>query len=155
MKDFQTVLFATDFSDNSNYAFEYACSLAKKYEAKLVIVHVVSETLSFNGFYVPHISFENLEEELREGAQRVMQRFCQENLRDFEKYDSYILRGLAFEQIIKKAEDVQADVIVLGTQGRTGLDHVIFGSTAEKVVRRSPVPVLTIRMPVQTEEGEK
>ncbi|MBN1141906.1 MAG: universal stress protein [Deltaproteobacteria bacterium] len=147
MNDFKMIVFATDFSENSNYAFEYAFGIAQKFNAKLALVHVVSEPLSFNGFYVPHISFEKLEEELREGAKRMMERFCQVHLKGFENYESHILRGLPFDQIIKKAEEVGADMIILGTHGRTGLDHVIFGSTAEKVVRKSPIPVLTIRMP--------
>ncbi|NLV24128.1 MAG: universal stress protein [Deltaproteobacteria bacterium] len=146
MKEFKTIVFATDFSENSDYAFEYAFSIAQKYQARLVLLHVVSEPLSFNGFYVPHISFEKLEEELREGAKRMMDRFCQVHLKEYGNYESHILRGLPFEQIIKKAEDVQADMILLGTHGRTGLDHVIFGSTAEKVVRKSPIPVMTIRL---------
>lgn len=146
MKEFKTILFATDFSENSDYAFEYAYSFADKFGARLVLVHVVSEPLSFNGFYVPHISFEKLEEELREGAEKMMGRFCQAHLMGFENYESHILRGLPFDQIIKKSEEVDADMIILGTHGRTGLDHVIFGSTAEKVVRKSPIPVLTIRM---------
>ncbi len=146
MKEFKTIVFATDFSENSDYAFEYAISISEKYHARLVLVHVVSEPLSFNGFYVPHISFEKLEEELREGARRMMDRFCEVHLKGFENYESHILRGFPFDQIIKKAEEVEADMILLGTHGRTGLDHVIFGSTAEKVVRKSPIPVMTIRM---------
>lgn len=146
MNDFKIIEFATDFSESSEYAFEYAFGIARKFGAKLVLVHVVSEPLSFNGFYVPHISFEKLEEELREGAKRMMERFCEAHLKDFENFETFILRGLPFEQIIKKADEVGADMIVLGTHGRTGLDHVVFGSTAEKVVRKSSVPVMTIRM---------
>ena len=101
MKEFKTIVFATDFSENSDYAFEYAFSIAQKYQARLVLLHVVSEPLSFNGFYVPHISFEKLEEELREGAKRMMDRFCQVHLKEYGNYESHILRVLPFERIIK------------------------------------------------------
>ncbi len=147
--DFKKIVFATDFSENSNHAFEYALNLAQKYDALLVLVHVISEPTDLNGFYVPHISFEKLEEEVREGAQKMMDRFCETYLKSYDKHEASIERGLPFAGIIKKAEEVQADLIVLGTHGRTGLDHVLFGSTAEKVVRKSPVPVLTVRTPVE------
>jgi nucleotide-binding universal stress UspA family protein len=145
--DFKKIVFATDFSENSNQAFEYALNLARKYDALLVVVHVISEPIDLNGFYVPHISFEKLEEEVREGARRMMDRFCETCLKDYDRYEASIERGLPFAGIIQKAEDVDADLIVLGTHGRTGLDHVLFGSTAEKVVRKSPIPVLTVRAP--------
>ena len=54
--------------------------------------------------------------------------------------------GIPYDEIIKKGEEIEADVIVLGTHGRTGLDHMLFGSTAEKVVRKSSIPVLTVRI---------
>ena len=71
----------------------------------------------------------------------------------FEKMDRFrnfrvaFKEGEPFIEIIRKAKKEHADIIVMGTHGRTGLDHVFFGSTAEKVVRKSPCPVLTIRLP--------
>jgi nucleotide-binding universal stress UspA family protein len=69
------------------------------------------------------------------------------HLEDFENYQTFILPGIPFDEIIKKARELSADLIIMGTQGRSGLDHVLFGSTAEKVVRKSPVPVMTVRVP--------
>jgi nucleotide-binding universal stress UspA family protein len=149
MTDFKKIVIGTDFSENSNYAFKYALDMARKYDAALVLIHVVSEPTDLNGFYVPHISFEKLEEEVREGAKRMMERFCEAHLGDYHKFETYIERGLPFAQVIKKAKETNADLIVVGTHGRTGLDHVLFGSTAEKIVRKSPVPVLTVRAPAE------
>jgi len=146
MRDFKTILFATDFSESSDYAFQYAYSLAKKFNARLLLVHVINEPVDLRGFYVPHISFEKLEEEIEEGAQKMMEKFCRTHIRDYDNYESIIVPGIPYDEIIKKATDNSADLIVLGTHGRTGLDHVLFGSTAEKVVRKSPVPVMTIRI---------
>ena len=82
----------------------------------------------------------------KQGAQKLMEKFCRTHLPDCPNHASYIVPGIAYDEIIKKAQEVKADLIVLGTHGRTGLDHVLFGSTAEKVVRKSPIPVMTIRI---------
>lgn len=144
MKEFRTIVFATDFSDPSATAFDYAYSLAKKCEAKLVLVHVVSEPVDLRGFYVPHISFDVLEQEIEDGAKKMMDTFCSEKFKEGDDYEVHVVPGLVHEEIIKQAQLVKADMIVMGTHGRTGLDHVLFGSTAEKVVRKSPIPVLTV-----------
>lgn len=146
MKDFKTIVYATDFSESSDYAFGYALSLARKFGSRLVLVHVINEPVDLRGFYVPHISFEKLEEEIQEGAKKMMEKFCRTHLVDYGNYETFILPGIPYDEVIKKAQEENADLIVMGTHGRTGLDHVLFGSTAEKVVRKSPVPVMTIRV---------
>ncbi|MFO7576131.1 MAG: universal stress protein [Pelovirga sp.] len=146
MKDFSTILVAVDFSDSSSNAFKLALNMANKYSAKLILLHVINEPVDLRGFYVPHISFEKLEEEIEEGAKKLMESFCRQNLEGFDNYESHIVPGLPYEEIINQAGVMSADLIVLGTHGRTGLDHVLFGSTAEKVVRKAPQPVLTVRL---------
>ncbi|MCK4536309.1 MAG: universal stress protein [Desulfuromonadales bacterium] len=143
---FKTILFATDFSENSEYAFEYAFALAKKFNSRLALIHVINEPVDLRGFYVPHISFDKLEEEIEQGAWKVMEKFCKTKLVDYENHDCYVVPGIPYDEIIKKATEVGASLIVMGTHGRTGFDHVLFGSTAEKVVRKSPMPVMTIRI---------
>ncbi len=150
MKKIATIMTAIDFSDSSDNAFQMALSMAQSFSARLLILHVINEPVDLRGFYVPHISFEKLEEEIEAGAQKMMESFCRKNIVDFDNFESFIVAGLPHEQIIGQAEEKAADMIVLGTNGRTGLDHILFGSTAEKVVRRSAVPVLTVRL-----EGEQ
>lgn len=145
MKDFKTILFAVDFSQSSEYAFQYALSLAKKFGSRLLIIHVINEPVDLRGFYVPHISFEKLEQEIEEGAKKMMEKFCRQQIANFSNYETYIVPGIPYDEIIKKAQEQSADLILMGTHGRTGLDHVLFGSTAEKVVRKSPIPVMTVR----------
>lgn len=144
--NFKTVLFATDFSEGSDFAFQSALSVARKFGSKLIIVHVINEPVDLRGFYVPHISFDKLEEEIEQGAVKMMEKFCRTHLAESDKYESHVLPGIPYDEIIKKAVEFNADLIVVGTHGRTGLDHVLFGSTAEKVVRKSPIPVMTIRI---------
>ncbi|MDA8427885.1 MAG: universal stress protein [Geobacteraceae bacterium] len=149
MKPFEKILVAIDFSENSDYAFEYALTLAQQFQAELTIMHVINEPVDLRGFYVPHISFEQLEKEIGEGAEKMMGTFCQTRMGNFTTYKTAIVSGIPYEEIIRKAEDSGASLIVLGTHGRTGLDHLIFGSTAERVVRSASCPVLTIRMPAE------
>jgi len=147
MKKFSTILFANDFSEGSEHAFDYALSLAIQYAAKLLIVHIINEPVDLRGFYVPHISFENLEKEIADGAEKMMDRFCSENLADYDRFEKHVISGVPYEEIVRKAEESGADLIIMGTHGRKGVDHLLFGSTAERVVRNAACPVMTVRTP--------
>ena len=147
MRTFNKILFATDFSESSEHAFEYARALAQQFNSRLIILHVINEPVDLRGFYVPHVSFENLEKEIEEGAQKMMSKFCSTHIQDFDNYDTAIVSGIPFEEILKRAEADQVSFIVLGTQGRSGIDHLLFGSTAERVVRKAVCPVVTVRLP--------
>jgi len=146
MNEIRVILFATDFSESSDFSIKHALLFAKTFKAKLYVLHVVNEPVDLSGFYVPHISFEKLEEEIAEGARKMMDKFCASHLRDFDNYETLVISGTPYTAILDKASDFKADLIILGTHGRTGLDHVLFGSTAEKVVRKSKIPVLTVRI---------
>lgn len=141
------ILFATDFSENSEHAFDYAYSLAQKFNSQLIILHVINEPVDLRGFYVPHISFENLEKEIEEGAEKMMEKFCHTRIGDNFPYKTRITTGIPYEEILKYADDENVSLIVLGTQGRSGIDHLLFGSTAERVVRKARCPVMTVRLP--------
>jgi nucleotide-binding universal stress UspA family protein len=151
MMQFKRILVAIDFSDNSSYAFDYALSLARQSDSELFLLHVINEPVDLRGFYVPHISFEQLEKEIAAGASVMMDDFCREKLADYANFKTFIVSGTPFDEIIRKAEEVAASLIVIGTHGRTGIDHIIFGSTAERVVRGATCPVLTIRLPEESE----
>ena len=147
MGKFDKILFALDFSENSEHAFDYAITMAKNFNARLVIIHVIQEPVDLSGFYVPHISFEKLEKEIEEGAEKMMEKFCRTMISDFTNYETGIVSGIPYEEIIKKADKEDASLIVMGTQGRKGIDHLLFGSTAERVVRNAKCPVMTVRLP--------
>jgi nucleotide-binding universal stress UspA family protein len=146
MERFDTILFATDFSDNSDHAFEYALSLATRFDSRLVIIHVINEPVDLRGFYVPHVSFDTLEKEIEEGAEKMMQKFCRTRIKDFTNYKTLTVSGIPYEEILKTAGEEKISLIVMGTQGRKGIDHFLFGSTAERVVRNAKCPVMTIRL---------
>lgn len=145
ISELRTILFATDFSECSEAAFAYAVMLSRKFGARLVLLHVINEPVDLRGFYVPHISFETLEAEIEESAKKMMAEFCARRMQATDRYETVVVSGMPHEEICQHATAQQADIVVIGTHGRSGLDHLLFGSTAEKVVRRSEVPVLTIR----------
>jgi nucleotide-binding universal stress UspA family protein len=150
MRKFETILFATDFSENSEQAFDYALSLATSYNSRLIILHVINEPVDLRGFYVPHISFETLEKEIEEGAEKMMEKFCLTRLSGFSNVETHVISGIPADEIVRWSKKEDASLIVLGTQGRTGLDHFLFGSTAERVVRMAGCPVLTVRLTAGT-----
>lgn len=147
MKPFSRILAAIDFSECSEHAFDSALSLARQFDAELTIIHVINEPVDLRGFYLPHISFDQLEKEIEEGAAKMMEAFCSERLGQFPNYSTTIVTGIPCEEIISAATKLDASLIVLGTHGRTGFDRILFGSTAERVVRSASCPVLTVRLP--------
>ncbi|KAA0894315.1 universal stress protein [Oryzomonas rubra] len=149
MKRFDKIMMATDFSDNSDYAFDYALALARQFNAELTIVHVINEPADLRGIYVPQVTYEELEKEISQGAKEMMAKFCSSKLADYGNYTTAIVSGIPFQEIIAKASEIGASLIVIGTHGRTGLEHLVFGSTAERVVRAAKCPVLSVRLPVQ------
>jgi len=148
---YKKILFCTDFSENSHLAFTYALDLAKTYQAKLLILHVTpSPAYLYSDQVYSYLSEEKIEEleaSEREKVDRELNAHYLEKMDGFKDYNVLLKKGVAFYEIIQTAREERVDLIVIGTHGRTGLDHILFGSTAEKVVRKSPIPVLCVRLP--------
>lgn len=144
MKSFTTILSAIDFSENSDAAFEYALTLASTFDSRLVVMHVIDNLVYAPGFDMPYPFIEDLDKDLNDSAQKMMARFCESRLAGFPRYTTNIETGTPYREIIRAAENAAASLIVLGTHGRSGFDRVVFGSTAERVVRRAPCPVLAV-----------
>jgi nucleotide-binding universal stress UspA family protein len=145
----KNILMATDFSDNSKWALTYALSFAKQYQAKLYLLHVIQQPTYPLGMYA-EISFDAMDKfsrNISEATEKEMAKLREKELQGFENYECLVIYGTPFLEILRTAKDKGVDLIIVGTHGRTGLDHVLFGSTAEKVVRRAPCPVLSVRLP--------
>ena len=142
----KTILFPTDFSQGARAAMDYAVSLAADYDAKLILLYVIQD-ISIAEWYIPSsISAIDLIEDMQKSAVREMEQWGAEVAAKMKNVEKLVVRGIPFVEIIKTAREKSADMIVIGTHGRTGIDHMLFGSTAEKVVRKAPCPVLTVRI---------
>lgn len=142
----KTVLFPTDFSNGARAAMDYALSLAKDYNARLILLYVIQD-ISIAEWYIPSsISATDLVEDMQKSAGKEMEKWGAEASSKVKDVEKMVVRGVPFVEIIRTAKEKKADMIVIGTHGRTGIDHMLFGSTAEKVVRKSPCPVLTVRI---------
>lgn len=136
------IVFATDFSECAIEAQYYALFLAQAYEAKLYIIHVPESPL-WLGSNAATIVY--LEQAQKDGERRLGE--LQKQLANSGHKNAELRQvvGIPSEQINSVARDVAADLIVVGAHGRTGLDHILLGSTAERVIKGAPCPVFTAR----------
>ncbi len=140
MMDVKKILVPVDFSDNSKQVLESATAVASTFGARLLVVFVVQSFDDYSGFFVPHMPVAKFEEELVHGAEGRMASF----LEGVAGAESRVLSGDVAEVIVDLAREEKMDMIIMGTHGYKGLEKIMFGSVAEKVVKSAPCPVLTI-----------
>ena len=139
----KTIVFATDFSDNSALAFEKAKSLAVEHNAKLLILFV-QEDAEDTHFHMALLSSEDIRNLIEKNVEDCFSDFIEKNAGDFKDYEKIVRHGKPFAEILKLSEERSVDLIVVGSHGRTGIEHVMLGSTAERLIRRTKTPVLII-----------
>ena len=144
MKTFKKIICALDLSQHSALVAEYATAMAKAFDAEITVVYAAPALTQYVGFHVPPSSIENFVGEIIAGAEKTMQEFVEEHFKGV-KASGIVVNGYAAEEILNMVQKVNADVIIMGTHGRKGIDRILFGSVAEKVVKSSPIPVMTIR----------
>jgi len=144
MPEIKKILCALDLSDHSKCVAEYAVLLARMSNAKVIAVYAAPTLTQYTGFHVPPRTIENFVGEIVSGAESAMSAFLLENFEGIE-VEGEIIVGYAAEEILNLAETENVDIIIMGTHGRKGIDRILFGSVAEKVVKNSSIPVLTIR----------
>src|SRR5262245_59854120 len=140
----QHILVPMDFSGYAEQALEYAIGFARKLPARLTLLHVIHIMpmgVADGGIAPPESYFQELETEAQQKMETYRQRVQQAGLEG----TVLVVHGVPFQSIVDTARDQHMDLIVMGTQGRTGLAHLFLGSVAEKVVRLAPCPVLVTR----------
>jgi nucleotide-binding universal stress UspA family protein len=133
------ILVPTDLSEFSLAAIDHAVSFGLLYSSKLYLLHVVDAPASVFG------PDPKQERELEDHAGKQLEEFASKKLRTDMKFAFAVRRGSPADEITHFAEEEGIDLIVMATHGRTGLRHIVPGSVAEKVVRLSTVPVLTVK----------
>jgi len=144
MPQIKNILLALDFSGASEGAAEYALTFAKLTGAHLHVLHVIGILEERQRALIPAEAFQTLQKEVEVQAVRELERFCGTRAAGLST-TSHARIGVPFRVILETAHEVSADLIVLGAYGQSGIENVVVGSTAERVVRRSDIPVLTVR----------
>jgi nucleotide-binding universal stress UspA family protein len=148
MIDLHRILVPTDFGKSSENALTYAVAFAQKFGAEICLLHVVQDLAVFFPEAVftmppPAPPLEQFIAAARTALERVVSGLNVDGV----IVHSEIGVGPPFDEIVRVAREKNVDLIVMGTHGHTGLAHILLGSVAEKVVRRAPCPVLTVRHP--------
>ena len=148
MLPFRTILFATDFSAPSNVAFDVGSALARDYKARMIVLHVIEPAAAGYSEFNPYIGPEEDKGEAMSKLHAIKAPSSKVTI------EHRLLEGDPATVIAETAAETGADLVVLGTHGRTGLTRLVMGSVAEQVLRRAPCPVLTVRgvVPVKVEE---
>lgn len=144
MANIKKILCAVDFSDYSPMVADYANMIAGCVGAQVVVLYVAPSLSQYVGFHVPPSSIESFVGEIVTGAEDTMNEFIKGNFKDMNVVGK-VVTGYPAEEVLSIAEAEGADMIIMGTHGRKGIDRILFGSVAEKVVKSSKVPVLTVR----------
>ncbi|HTR82032.1 MAG TPA: universal stress protein [Bacteroidota bacterium] len=139
------ILVPIDFSDYSKKALHYAVPFAKQFNAKISLLYVVEPTVYPADFSFGQIGMPNVENELRVKGEQELQELITNEIKGAVPADAFVKVGLPFVEVVSFAKDENIELIIVATHGHTGVEHVLFGSTAEKIVRKAPCPVLVVR----------
>ncbi len=141
---FANIVCPVDFSEYTEGILKYAVSIAKKYDARVHLLHVIPNL----NYFTPYESFltpenlvlieRNIEKEIEKDFEKIVKKIDMPVIK-------IIKTGVVFVEIIDYIKEENIDLVIMGTHGRSGIEHILIGSVAEKILRRSPCPVLTVR----------
>lgn len=144
LKEFKRILVPTDYSELSLAAIEYAFAFSKVFESQIYLMHTL-DTIPVLALETMDLTTESVIYETEQNAKSDLHIFVVNRIGNVPNLIEVVRRGIAEDQIVKFAREEKIDLIIMATHGRSGIAHVVLGSVAEKVVQRSPVPVLTVK----------
>lgn len=147
--EIQKILVPIDFSDYSKSALKYAVNFCKNCKADMFLIYVVEPVIYPPDFSMGQIAIPSVNAEWDERARQELDKLAKEEIPSSVTVKTIIKTGKPFLEIIETAGELDVDLIIIATHGRSGVEHILFGSTAEKVVRKAPCPVLTLREPIK------
>ena len=147
--DIKKILVPIDFSDYSKNALKYAVNIVETFKAEMILVYVVEPVIYPPDFSMGQIAIPSVNTEWDERAKEELKKLAENEIPKTIKVQTIVKTGKPFVEIIDTATEQDIDLIVIATHGHSGVEHILFGSTAEKVVRKAPCPVLTLREPVK------
>jgi nucleotide-binding universal stress UspA family protein len=152
----RSILFPTDFSECGNYALSYAASLARTFKASIICINVIEPivpTVGYSGMTEP-LPIADITEHLEDSAERELPKLAECDECAGIEVEELVVHGEAASEIVRVAKERDVDLIVIASHGRTGLGRILFGSTAESVVRHASCPVLVVKPPQEDESEE-
>jgi nucleotide-binding universal stress UspA family protein len=143
--DIRRILVPIDFSEHSKNALKYAIPFAQKFKASIDLIYVVEPTIYPADFSFGQIGFPNVEDELRTRGSDELENLMKKEIADKVVSRKIVRTGKPFYEINQYALEENINLIIIATHGHSGMENILFGSTAEKVVRKAPCPVLVVR----------
>jgi len=139
------ILIPIDFSDSSKHALNYAISVAATFGSELILVYVVEPAVYPADLGFGQVTLPNIEQELAGRAKSELGELVKSRVGSAITCKTIVCTGRPFYEILQTARKEKVDLIVIATHGHTGVEHLFFGSTTEKVAKKAPCPVLIVR----------
>ncbi len=149
MEMIKRVLVPIDFSDYSKNALRYSIDFVKKFGAKIYMIYVVEPAIYPADFSMGQVAIPAMNVDMQDRAKEELDLLAKKEIDADIEVETIIKNGNPFIEIVETAGEIDADLIIIATHGHTGVEHLLFGSTAEKVVRKAPCPVLSLREPIK------
>ena len=144
MKEIRKILLTTDFSETSARAFEAAEALAGKSGAELIVLHIEDDRFPPLVVEYMAVGLEDIRQRQQEHSRKQLAEFVSRHLSEERDVELEVALGVPHVEIVRLAEEREVDLIVMATHGRGFISHAIMGSTTERVLRRTPCPVLVV-----------
>ena len=143
------ILVPIDFSDYSRKALKYSVEFAEQFNSEITLVYVIEPIVYPADLSLDQMILPTPPIDFTKKSKTELEELAKEIIGEKLNYNIVIKTGKPFMEIIETAREIDADLIIIATHGHTGVEHLLFGSTAEKVVRKAPCPVLTLREPIK------